>query len=79
MPKDSAATDEDRAGQRRHRSKKSAGSNGIWNYAGLAVIVSVIGLATATLLLYWQLVVSVNEDHQQQQAEALKSTKCARW
>lgn len=74
VPKDSSDSDE--VTTPRRKSKRS-GSDGIWNHAGLAVLISVVGLAAATLLLYWQLVISANEAHQQQQSRAFNEVYVA--
>jgi phosphomannomutase/phosphoglucomutase len=75
VPKDSSEI-ADAVTTPRSESKQS-GSDGVWNHALVAVIVSTIGLATATLILLWQLVISANEAHQQQQAKVLNDVYVA--
>ena len=70
MPKDSPEKAE--AVTTPRRKSRRSGSDGVWNHAALAVIVSTIGLAAAALILLWQLVISANEAHQQQQASHLE-------
>lgn len=75
MPKDSPEKAE--AVTTPRRKSRRSGSDGVWNHAALAVVVSTLGLAAAALILLWQLVISANEAHQQQQASVLNDVYVA--
>jgi phosphomannomutase/phosphoglucomutase len=76
LPKDSAAQDDEQFTTPRRKARRS-GSNGIWNDAAIAIGVSMLGLVAASVLLYWQLVVSANEAHRDQQLRSLNATYVA--
>ncbi len=76
MPKDSAAQDDDQVTTPRRKARRSS-KNGIWNHAVIAIGVSLLGLAAASVLLYWQLVVSANEAHREQQLRSANATYVA--
>ena len=74
MPKDSQDTDE--VTTPRRKSKRSS-AQGIWRHAGIAIIISSVGLAIAGLLIAWQLVISGNDAHRSKQTEALNTAYVA--